>query len=203
MQTMTSLIGAQLAVAIRTLLALVFLAAALGKMRHWLAFQGVLANYRLLPENLTAPVAYLLPPAEAALAVWLAADLGSPGAPVAAAVLLLVFALAMGINLRRGRRLIDCGCFQSTLKQTLSWRLVGRNVVLALLALLALLASFAGVAATYRGDAWLTLAGILAGALLFVLLNALNTLWSIVPAWRGLAAGGAVAEDPLPAGGRP
>jgi hypothetical protein len=196
MKTLTSLIGAELAVAIRILVALIFLAAALGKMRHWLAFQGVLANYRLLPENLIAPLSYLLPPTEAVLAVWLAADFRSAGGPLAAAVLLLVFAAAMGINLRRGRRFIDCGCFQSTLKQTLSWRLVGRNVVLALLA------SFAAVAAPDRGDAWLTFAGVLAGALLFVLLNALNILWSIVPAWRAPASRGAVDLDAVRAGGQ-
>jgi hypothetical protein len=197
MQTITSQIGAQLAVAIRTLLALVFLAAALGKMRHWLAFQGVLANYRLLPEKLIAPVAYMLPPVEAALAVWLAADPGSPGAPAAAAVLLLVFAVAMGINLRRGRRYIDCGCFQSTLAQTLSSALVARNVGLALLA------SFAAVAAPARGDAWLAFEAVLAGVLLFVLQNALNILWSIVPAWRRAASGGGGDGDPVQAGGRP
>ena len=47
----------------------------------------------------------------------------------------------MGINLRRGRRHIDCGCFQSALKQTLSWTLVMRNVVLALLMAVALLSN--------------------------------------------------------------
>lgn len=197
MQTLMSLVGAQLAVAIRTLVALVFLAAALGKMRHWLAFQGVLANYRLLPEKLIAPVAYLLPPAEAALAVLLATNFASVAASAAAAVLLLAFAAAMGINLRRGRRFIDCGCFQSTLKQTLSRRLVVRNVVLASLA------AFAAFAAPARGDAWQTFEAVLAGTLLFVLLNALNILWSIVPAWRRAAPGGAVAADMAQAGGRP
>ena len=50
-----------------------------------------------------------------------------------AAALLVVFAWAMAINIRRGRRAIDCGCGRSQLRQPLGWGLVVRNVVLALL----------------------------------------------------------------------
>jgi hypothetical protein len=169
-------------------------------MRHWTAFAGVIANYRLLPESLIAPVAYLLPPAEALLALALAADLGSAWASTTAAALLLVFAVAMSINLRRGRRSIDCGCFQSALKQTLSWRLVVRNIALAALAALA------GCAAFIRPEhltAWATFDGWIAGATLFVLLQALTILWSIVPSWTRPARGGAGLGTVPHAGGRP
>jgi uncharacterized membrane protein YphA (DoxX/SURF4 family) len=184
MQLFTNLVAAEFAVAVRTALALVFLSAALGKMRHWTEFQGVIANYRLLPERLIAPVAYLLPPAETLLAVLLAVGLAAAWACAAAAVLLLVFAVAMSINVRRGRRFIDCGCFQSALKQTLSWRLVGRNLGLAALAM------GAALVPPERGLAWETLDAMIAGATLFVLLQALNLLWSIVPAWSRTAGAG-------------
>jgi hypothetical protein len=90
----------------------------------------------------------------------------------------LLFAVAMGINLRRGRRHIDCGCFQSALKQTLSWTLVVRNVVMALLLGLAVLVA--------GGSAGLlaTIDGLLAGGVLFVILQSLTILWGIVPAWQ-------------------
>jgi len=94
-------------------------------------FQGVVANYRLLPDAMVAPAAHLIPPVELLLGATLLLGLAFPGPELGAAALLLLFALAMGINLRRGRRHIDCGCFQSALKQTLSWTLVMRNVVLA------------------------------------------------------------------------
>jgi 1,4-dihydroxy-2-naphthoate octaprenyltransferase len=42
----------------------------------------------------------------------------------------------MAINLGRGRRDIDCGCFATVLRQRLSWPLVLRNLLLAALALL-------------------------------------------------------------------
>jgi hypothetical protein len=106
---------------------------------------------------------------------------------LSAAGLLLLFALAMGINLRRGRRHIDCGCFQNALKQTLSWALVMRNVVLALLAGLALLSN-------QVPDDLLTLVnGYLTGGALFIILHALGILWSISPARRRTVHGSARA----------
>jgi hypothetical protein len=168
----------EVALAVRTLVALIFLTAAYGKLRHWQVFQGVIANYRLLPEVLVAPVAYLLPPAEAFLGTALLLSLGSPWPEAAAASLLLLFALAMGINIGRGRRHIDCGCFQSALKQSLSWKLVIRNVVLSLLL---------GVVAFDGGlpdGLFMLVNGWLVGGVLFVILQSLILLWSIVPAWR-------------------
>jgi hypothetical protein len=93
----------------------------------------------------------------------------------------------MGINLRRGRRHIDCGCFQSALKQTLSWVLVMRNLVLALLLGVALLSN-------QVPDDRLTLVnGYLAGGVLFIILQAVGILWSISPAWRQTGHGNAGA----------
>ena len=110
----------EIALAIRVLMALVFLTAALGKIRRRLAFQGVVANYRLMPESAVPVFALLLPLVEAAVAAALL--FAPPPVPeVSAATLLVLFAAAMAINIWRGRRSIDCGCFQSALKQTLSW----------------------------------------------------------------------------------
>jgi hypothetical protein len=168
----------EVALGARTLVALIFLTAAYGKLRHWAVFQGVVANYRLLPEVLVAPVAYLLPPVEALLGIALPLSLGTPWPEGAAASLLLLFAIAMGINIGRGRRHIDCGCFQSALEQSLSWKLVIRNVVLSLLL---------GGAAFERGlpgDLFMLVNGLLVGVVLFLILQSLTLLWSIVPAWR-------------------
>ncbi|MEP6547285.1 MAG: MauE/DoxX family redox-associated membrane protein [Gammaproteobacteria bacterium] len=174
----TSPAMAEAALAIRVLVSLVFLTAAYGKFRHWTAFQGVVANYRLLPEVLIAPAVYLLPLVEALLGTALLLGLGSPGPELGSAALLMLFALAMGINIARGRRHIDCGCFQSALKQSLSWKLVIRNVALALLLGMAVL--------TREGpsDLFMLVNGLLVGVVLFVILQSLAILWSIFPAWR-------------------
>lgn len=167
----------EIALAIRIFVALIFLTAAYGKLRHRLVFQGVVANYRLLPERAASVFALTLPPVEAAVAAGLLFT--SDSWPVlAAATLLTLFAFAMGINIVRGRRHIDCGCFQSALKQTLSWTLVARNMGVALL--LASLAAIPVDVLTAFGAA----EAVLTGTVLFVLLQAMNVLWSVVPAWR-------------------
>jgi hypothetical protein len=176
--SMPAIVHSDAVVAIRTLVALVFLTAAVGKMRNWPIFQGVVANYRLLPQFLVGPVAYALPPVEALIGTALATGGLAPWSDAAAASLLGAFAVAMGINLMRGRRHIDCGCFQGTLRQPLSWILVSRN------ALLALLLVAAGAAPPGRPDAWTVLNGLFAGAALFVVLQSLNALWAIIPAAR-------------------
>jgi hypothetical protein len=167
----------EIALAIRVLVALVFLTAALGKVRHRLAFQGVVANYRLMPQIAVPAFALLLPPVEAAVA---AALLFAPSSwpEESAAILLVLFAAAMAVNIWRGRRHIDCGCFQSALKQTLSWTLVARNAGLALL--LAVPAAVPEGALQDSGTA----EALLMGTVLFVLLQSMNILWSVVPAWR-------------------
>jgi hypothetical protein len=169
--------------ALQLLTALVFVVAAAGKMRHWLAFQGVLANYRLLPEALVRPVAYLLPPVELAIASGLLTPRLQLRADAAAAAALLLFGAAMAVNLARGRAHIDCGCFQSTLKQTLRWRLVARNAALAAALLWLAFAGTAG-APTTPFDTPAQLNGLLGGGALFAVWQASDLLWSLVPALR-------------------
>lgn len=96
---------------------------------------GVVRNYRLLPEPLSGVVAPLLiglETATAAALVWPAAR--GVGATLAA-LLLLSYALGIGINLLRGRTHIDCGCFGARLREGITAWIVVRNLVLASLAL--------------------------------------------------------------------
>ena len=166
----------EISIAIRALVGLIFLTAAWGKLRHRLEFQGVVANYRLLPDPLVVPFAVILPPVEAVVGLVLPTGLLSPWVDGVAGALLALFAVAMAVNIRRGRADIDCGCFQSTLKQTLSWTLVARNAALVLALGLASLP--AGAVAV-----WGQAEGLFAGAAMFVMLQSLNILWSVRPAW--------------------
>ena len=166
---------APLLLAARIAVACIFLTAAVGKLRHLTVFEGVLANYRLLPRWAVAPTHVLLPLAELAVGVGLIA-LPQFSAP-AAALLLAVFAVAMAVNLRRGRSDIDCGCHQSVLRQRLSWTLVGRNVVLVLITLAAALPP-----GRLDMGTWLT--GVGAGLGLFALYSAMNSLWALGPVTR-------------------
>jgi hypothetical protein len=163
--------------AVRIATALIFLAAAVGKMRRWGTFEGVVANYRLLPDALSRWVAWLLPPAELLLA--LALVVGLPYAESLAGALLCLFALAMAINLVRGRSFIDCGCFDASLRQPLRWSLVVRNGVLVLL--LALAAQSRAVAEA--SDVASLVMGVLAGAAFFGVVQCSNILIAL-PAKR-------------------
>jgi hypothetical protein len=114
---------------------LIFLGAALAHVRHRGLLVGVVGNYRLLPLPLVKPVAVMLPMVELALGLALVTApfaRASALAGLAAAALLGLFGAAMGINLRRGRGMIDCGCGHAALRQTLHRALVVRNLVLAL-----------------------------------------------------------------------
>lgn len=157
---------------------LVFLQAALAKLRHRELLAGVIANYRLLSPALTGPAALLLPPAE--LVVSLGLLLGGTWQPVqfvaalGAIALLLVFAAAMGINIARGRSHIDCGCGRSQLRQPLSWLLVWRNLALA--ALLTPLLAPLDLPAPTGADLAIALAGGLAVFVIVQLFNAIGAL---------------------------
>lgn len=121
--------------AARVLGALVFGTAVAGKLGHRAEFVGVVANYRLVPDGLAAPAAWLVIGLELAATAALASGVGLAAGAGLAIVLLMLFAAAMAVNLGRGRREIDCGCFQSALRQRLSWALVVRNLILAALLL--------------------------------------------------------------------
>lgn len=112
------------------LLAGIFLPSAWSKLRAIDEVTGVVADYRILPEPLVEPFARTLPWLEIAAGISLLVPATRPVGAVLAAGLLLVFALAMAINLARGRTEIDCGCFIGRQKERIGWPLVVRNLLL-------------------------------------------------------------------------
>jgi hypothetical protein len=125
-------IGALLAGA----LALLFFSAALYKLRDLGYFAEILAAYELLPAGV-APAARLLPLFELAVGAGLLSGGLRPTAAAAGAVLLLLYAAAIAINLRRGRNDLSCGCGGTYQRRPIAAWMVYRNLALAA-ALLAL-----------------------------------------------------------------
>jgi len=115
---------------LRGLLALVFAAAAYHKLSGLRAFRDTLANYQLVPEILLWPMTAAIVAIESAVTVSLLWPAASTAAPTVAACVLAIYAVAIAINLLRGRSSIDCGCSGPAVRQSLSAGLIVRNITL-------------------------------------------------------------------------
>jgi len=113
----------------------VFVRAIWHKLSDFDVFRASFADYEILPQNLIASAALILLLAEAAIVAGLVIPLTRPAAAIAAILLLVLYGGAIAVNLRRGRYMIDCGCGGPG--QGLSWFLVARNAILALIAVMA------------------------------------------------------------------
>jgi uncharacterized membrane protein YphA (DoxX/SURF4 family) len=148
--------------------AVLFIGAAWHKLSSLDRFEAILRDYRLLPALASRPLALLIPAIELTLGLGWVLGLLPRIAALASAGLLAAYALAIGINLVRGRIYIDCGCgfgASTDKEQALSSSLVTRNILLLGLALLSL------VPVTERDlgitDYVVVLAGLLTAILLY------------------------------------
>lgn len=115
-------------------LVLIFAASGAMKLRDVELFESSLANYQLPPRWMEKPLAYLLPILECAAAAGLLISSTRALAASVLLALLMIFTGAIAINLARGRRSIDCGCFGPALRQELSGWLLLRNLSLVIVA---------------------------------------------------------------------
>lgn len=97
-------------VTVRFAVGTILVLSALPKILHPFTFSSVVANYRVLPNNLVRLVAPLLIVIETFSAIMLLLGLLSEVVIPLAGVSFVAFSTAVGINLQRGRR-IACGCF--------------------------------------------------------------------------------------------
>lgn len=128
--------------AIATAFALLWLLAAWHKASAGERFVATLGEYRLLPGTWSRPAARLLPLVEGALGLGWLTGLAPGWIASLTAGLLGAYAIAIAVNLLRGRVHIGCGCGLGAATgddPALSWWLVTRNLVLAAVALAATL----------------------------------------------------------------
>jgi hypothetical protein len=118
--------------AARWILAVMLLCAGVAKLADRQRFAEAIARYSIVPSAHLAAVAAVLPVVEALVGVALALGFVPMISASCAGVLLFGFALAVAVNLVRGRR-FDCGC-GGALGGEIGWRLVARNAGLAAVA---------------------------------------------------------------------
>ena len=114
----------------RAALSLLFGSAALHKLRDVQGFRQALEAYDLVPRPWAVPAGAGVVAAEVGIAAGLWLPRVAPMAALTGAALLIVYATAIGVNLVRGRRDIDCGCGGPAGGQPISGRLVVRNALL-------------------------------------------------------------------------
>jgi len=113
---------------------LLFLLACFAKVTNFAVFKATLDEYNIVPKFFVGLCAVIIVGVELAIGVGAFFVESTVGAMLAAAMLLSCYSAAIGINLLRGRRDIDCGCTGPASRQMLSGWLLVRNVVLASIA---------------------------------------------------------------------
>lgn len=105
-------------------LALLFGVAAGHKLADRERFLAVVKNYDLVPERLVPLAGAAVMAAEiVAIMLLVLPPVRTPGAYLSVA-LLAAYALAIAINLLRGRTRIDCGCFGFGRHDRIAWTMV-------------------------------------------------------------------------------
>lgn len=110
---------------------LLFFMAAIHKLRDLQRFREVFAAYRLLPLAVARGSAPVVPALELAVAVGLLFDNLRGLALTTGAAMLLAYAVAIAVNLARGRRDLDCGCAGPNNRRPIAAWMVRRNAGIA------------------------------------------------------------------------
>lgn len=118
----------------RFALSIIFVASAISKLRNQPAFVAIVLNYRVLPKHWGRRFALTLPWVELVLGLSLLFGVFTQPTAVLSGLSLLSFTVAVGINLLRGRKDLDCGCGGAKRSQKISGRIILRNVALIMLA---------------------------------------------------------------------
>ena len=127
---MTGRLAEYLAQSLQLALGTVFLVAAGAKLRRPTEFVAAVRGYGLIPAALSRAVAAGLIVAESLVAVSLLTGQALAVGVPAAGALLLVFAVAVSLNLKRGRP-VSCGCFGSAEERISARTLVRIGLLLA------------------------------------------------------------------------
>jgi hypothetical protein len=167
---MTRMLDPAIGALIGGLFVLLFASAAVQKLRAPIRFAEVFAAYRVLPAGL-ARLSLLVPALELLIAAGVLVQATRAGAAGTGAALLVVYAAAVGVNLRRGRHDLACGCGGPNERRPIAPWMVVRNLLLA--AVLSLAALPWLPRALERADLLTVGGGVAVAALLYLSLDRL------------------------------
>jgi hypothetical protein len=173
-------IGLLLAAAI----ALLFASASAHKLRDLRRFDEIFSAYGLLTVIGRLGLSWSIPALELAVAGGLLFDESRPYAATVGIVLLLTYAGAIAVNLKRGRRDLACGCGGPDERRPIAPWMVWRNVLIAF----CLASSFAPWTARPLGltDAVTVVFGLMTLALIYLCVDQLMGYLQRSAQFRGL-----------------
>ncbi len=119
-------------------IAILLASAGAHKLRDLRRFDEIFAAYGVIPGIAKLRLSRLLPILEIGLAVGILVNESRPFAGVAVIALVLGYAAAIEINLRRGRRDLACGCGGPDDRRPIAPWMVWRNIVVSVAAALSL-----------------------------------------------------------------
>lgn len=118
----------------RLFLSIVFITSFLGKASGPHRFAATIASFNLIPLSWDQPVAVMLIVVEAIIAFLLFIGWQSQILAGFCVLLFAIFIIAVGINLMRGQRDLECGCFGPKHSQKIGLKLIGRQFGLVIIA---------------------------------------------------------------------
>jgi putative oxidoreductase len=149
--TIDIFVSPYLVLALRLSIGTILLFAGVSKVGNMRGFSEGVLSYGILPVRLVRLFAFGLPYLEIVTGSSLLVGLRTRVAALVAGLLFMIFAIAIGINLRRGQEL-ECHCFGKVHLEHISPRILLRNLMFAVFTLP--IALFANDFLTL--DGWLT-----------------------------------------------
>lgn len=111
-----------------TISGIVLAVAGIAKLGNLRTFGHQITAYHIVPAPIADWLGFILPPAEIGIGI---STILSPRYAVGSAALYLGFAIAVGVNLMRGKRELRCGCFGTRGAHRISYMHVTANILLA------------------------------------------------------------------------
>ncbi len=127
--------GNTLTIIVRIVIGLLFVYSSIFKIIDPSSFVDSIAQYRILSDNLLPYAAIAIPYIELFAGICLLLGFNIRPAATAGIVLMLVFIIAIIINMAQGRT-FDCGCFELSnlgISETIGWGLLLRDAVITVL----------------------------------------------------------------------
>lgn len=115
------------AIVLRFYIGGIFIYASMNKINYTAEFAETIASYQIVPHWSVNIMAVILPWVELICGILLVAGIRTRSATVIIGCLMIIFTIAIFINLIKGTS-ISCGCF-STMGEKISWWTFSRDII--------------------------------------------------------------------------